>query len=232
MNTHELTLPVFPLPIFLLPGGAVRLRVFEPRYLKMVKIASQEKGFVVWLNENKTKPGHSSNPSNINSTCWGSWVDIVNFDLGDDGVLEIDVKCHRLVELTSFEKDNDNLIFSTVGELNHWTENGSRHGLIETVNLTKDTEISLENLSLSLTELINENDMLGSLYANDLIAFKQTKREQRDHIKVQNSYEHAQWVIARWLELLPVNLAIKQSFITENGFIEASQFVESILTRK
>ncbi len=29
-------LPIFPLPVFLLPKGVTRLRIFEERYLKMV----------------------------------------------------------------------------------------------------------------------------------------------------------------------------------------------------
>ena len=41
MNNHNIELPLFPLSIFLLPGGITRLRIFEPRYLKMVAIASR-----------------------------------------------------------------------------------------------------------------------------------------------------------------------------------------------
>ena len=62
-------LPVFTLPIFLLPDGHTRIRVFEPRYLKLVRIASQNHGFVIY-NSDK----HNEDV--------GSLVDIINFEQG------------------------------------------------------------------------------------------------------------------------------------------------------
>ena len=70
MNNEPLTLPIFPLPVFILPGGIIRLRIFEPRYLKMIKIATQGEGFVIWLN-----PQTSEKPM----IKWGSWVEVVKF---------------------------------------------------------------------------------------------------------------------------------------------------------
>jgi len=51
MKKITVTLPIFPLPVFLLPGGVTKLRIFEPRYLKMVSTASSGQGFVAWLQE-------------------------------------------------------------------------------------------------------------------------------------------------------------------------------------
>lgn len=92
MNNVNPTLPIFPLPVFLLPNGITRLRIFEPRYLKLVKIASTEQGFIILLQSEK--------PETTDIT-WGSWVEIINFDSGEDGVLEIDVKCKSLVKILS-----------------------------------------------------------------------------------------------------------------------------------
>ena len=39
---------IFPLPVFILPEGATKLRIFEQRYLDMVKEAAKDNtGFVV-----------------------------------------------------------------------------------------------------------------------------------------------------------------------------------------
>ena len=53
------------------------------RYLKMIKIAAKGEGFIICLN-------HQDLESSLIK--WGSWVEIVNFYQGEDGVLEIDVK--------------------------------------------------------------------------------------------------------------------------------------------
>ena len=76
MKTNYTNLPIFPLSVFLLPEGMTKLRIFEPRYLKMVSIASKGQGFVIWAKgDNKS----------ISDSPWGSWVEIINFDKAEDG---------------------------------------------------------------------------------------------------------------------------------------------------
>ena len=72
MNT--LNLPIFPLPVFLLPNGITRLRIFEPKYLKMIKIATKGQGFVITPNYKET---------NSSDVIWGSQVEVINFDQGE-----------------------------------------------------------------------------------------------------------------------------------------------------
>ena len=116
MNKTSVTLPIFPLPVFLLPDGVTKLRIFEPRYLKMVSLASSGQGFVIWLNDS------SINTDDKDSIMqWGSWVDIINFDKGEDGVLEIEVKCKCLVSISSIVHDKDNLHFGDVSHIDHWS---------------------------------------------------------------------------------------------------------------
>jgi Lon protease-like protein len=195
MQNVNTRLPIFPLPVFILPGGITRLRIFEPRYLKMVKIATQEKGFVIWLNSSEAKDSKSEGPDIL----WGSWVEIINFDQGDDGILEIDVKCKSLVEILSTEKDDDNLNFGSVSEISHWSQ---------------QTEESVDNnLSESLVEVFNNNKLLDKLY-------------------VDKATNNTHWVVARWLELIPVDLDIKTTFFDGYNFEEAKSFVSSIIFRE
>jgi len=144
MSAKTTNLPVFPLDLFLLPGGITRLRIFEPRYLKMVGLASQLGGFVI-----------SSNKQNINQAYrWGSWVEVINFEQGKDGVLEIDVECGCLVKLSKLEQDNDKLLFADVEQRKHWSQK------------TSNTELAL--LADSLKTLFENNELLGKLYHDQL----------------------------------------------------------------
>jgi len=189
MNHAPLTLPIFPLPVFILPEGITRLRIFEPRYLKMVKIATQGEGFILWLSiQGAVKPMIE----------WGSWVEVVNFDQGKDGVLEIDVKCKALVNIQSIEKDLDDLHFGTVCETFHWSQG---------VDDNPATE-----LSDSLEEVLENNNMFSALYPD---RYSQSPN----------------WVVARWLEILPVNLDVKSAFVDVHSYDEAKHFVQSIISQ-
>lgn len=105
-----MNLPVFPLPIFLLPNGVTRLRIFEPRYLKMVSIACQQNGFALCVYDHKAE---------LNTPPWGAWVDIINFSQEGE-LLHIDIKAKSLVSLENITMDEDQLRFADCFESPHW----------------------------------------------------------------------------------------------------------------
>jgi hypothetical protein len=187
MNSSTFPLPVFPLPIFLLPGGITRLRIFEPRYLKMVKLATQANGFAILLNE--------AERSKLNVS-WASWVDIINFDQGDDGMLIIDVKCKALVKLIDVEVDKDNLRHANVTKIEHWP--------------SEEHDKVTKQLSSSLLTVFEQNVALSELYQDTFI-------------------DNANWVLARWLELLPIALTTKQVFAAKRSFLQAKSFIQSVV---
>jgi Lon protease-like protein len=191
MKNLNVTLPIFPLPVFLLPGGVTKLRIFEPRYLKMVSTASSGQGFVLWLQDKNIIANESST-----SMPWGSWVDIINFDQGDDGILEIDVKCKSLVVIKSIAHDENNLHFGDVSCIAHWSE--------------IHVDMAKGKLSTSLASVFAENERLDDLYP--------TKGLNDSH-----------WVLARWLEILPIELNVKNAFVVSYSFKEAKAFVESVI---
>ena len=189
MKTNYTNLPIFPLSVFLLPEGMTKLRIIEQRYLKMVSIASKGQGFVICAKgDNKS----------ISDSPWGSWVEIINFDKAEDGLLEIDVKCKSLVMIKSRETNNDNLHFGDVTEIAHWSQ-------------TK-VDRSISELSLCLEDVFDNNEFLDQLYPEKIL-------------------NNPSWVISRWLELLPVTLDIKASFVVEHNFEEAKDFVQSVITK-
>ncbi|WP_413693223.1 LON peptidase substrate-binding domain-containing protein [Psychromonas sp. KJ10-2] len=144
MSGKTTNLPVFPLDLFLLPGGITRLRIFEPRYLKMVGLATQLGGFVISSNKQSTTQAYR----------WGSWVNIINFEQGKDGVLEIDVSCDCLVELENIQQDTDKLLFADALVHKHWSQ--------------KSSTTELASLSGSLKSLFESNKLLNELYHDKL----------------------------------------------------------------
>ncbi len=94
-------LALFPLPIFLLPGGFTRLRIFEQRCLYMVKEAAKtEQGFVLC-------PYLADTPNNVSKE--GVHVKIVDFSQDDDGQLLIDVEALSRVAISNVEVDSQSL---------------------------------------------------------------------------------------------------------------------------
>lgn len=133
--------PIFPLPVFLLPEGRVRLRIFEARYLRMVSIASESNGFVI---QYLTKSEQQSR--------WGSAVVIEDFNQGKDGVLEIDVYCHTLVNMCNCSQDEDGLQFADIEAFEHW----SQHSQV--------ADSSHNTLVSALKNIIANTALLNSLY--------------------------------------------------------------------
>lgn len=81
------TLPLFPLPLVLFPGGRLPLRIFEPRYLDMVRRCMREGspfGIVCSFPPPEDDPGRRSTVATL-----GCLARIVDFDLLDDGLLGI-----------------------------------------------------------------------------------------------------------------------------------------------
>ncbi|MBB5016638.1 LON peptidase substrate-binding domain-containing protein [Rehaibacterium terrae] len=84
-------LPLFPLRTVLFPGGELRLRIFEPRYLDLVRSCSREgRGFGVCL----LLAGQEVGPQ-ATSAAFGTEARIVDFALLPDGLLGLTVRGGR-----------------------------------------------------------------------------------------------------------------------------------------
>jgi hypothetical protein len=78
-------LPLFPLDTVLFPGGRLALRIFEPRYLDMVRECTRDGGgFGVCLMLAGRESGAPATPSAV-----GTIARITDFDTGADGLLGI-----------------------------------------------------------------------------------------------------------------------------------------------
>ncbi len=102
---------LFPLPIFLLPGGITKLRIFEPRYIRLVKESlANQNGFVLAMMEGET-------------VCpYGTLVDIIDFETLEDGLLGITICGRHRVRMTSPKQQDDKLWVSEIETLSDWAE--------------------------------------------------------------------------------------------------------------
>lgn len=99
------TLPLFPLSAHVLPGGRMSLRIFEQRYTRMVKEAcASESGFVICML-------NSQGDKELNEHIYpiGTYVNVVDFNLLEDGLLGVTVEGERCVRITNIQTEADGL---------------------------------------------------------------------------------------------------------------------------
>ena len=108
MSTEAL--PLFPLPLVLLPGGQLELRIFEPRYLDLVRdCARQSTGFGISLLFEDGEDGKPAMPAGV-----GTEACIVDFFTRDDGLLGIRVEGQRRYRVESARARADHLLIGDV----------------------------------------------------------------------------------------------------------------------
>jgi Lon protease-like protein len=112
---HE-PLPLFPLRTVLLPGARLRLRIFEPRYLDMVRdCARRGAGFGVCA----LLAGDEAGPGPVMPAAFGTEARLVDFETTPDGLLGITVEGGRRFHVAGEVKVRDNGLL--VGEV-QWRE--------------------------------------------------------------------------------------------------------------
>ena len=103
-------LPVFPLGLVVLPGTIQTLQIFEPRYLSMVKdCMNSESGFVITLS--------NDNVSGERFMSQGTFVDIIDFNQLQNGLLGITVKGREKVSIKSIEQVESDLHYASISPI-------------------------------------------------------------------------------------------------------------------
>ncbi|CAK0773837.1 Lon N-terminal domain-containing protein [Gammaproteobacteria bacterium] len=110
MSMNEPEMPLFPLHSVLFPGGTLRLRIFEPRYLQMVaRCLREDIGFGVVLIRSGNEVGHAALPHDV-----GTLVRIRDWDQGPDGLLNLLTEGERRVRIRERRVQPDQLILARV----------------------------------------------------------------------------------------------------------------------
>lgn len=185
---------IFPLPIFILPQGYTRLRIFEPRYLTMVKNALKtEQGFVLCTFEHDT-------PFNISAQ--GCLMDIIDFDQDPNGSLLIDVFASQSVQINDVYQDEHELRFGLISlcKTPYWYASGT------------DIENN-QRLQITLMEVFASNANLRDLYKT-------------------TEFDNLAWVVARWLEILPISIEKKQQLAFETHFANLLLFLHTVINNE
>ncbi len=104
-------MPLFPLDLYLLPDGIGQLRVFEPRYLRLVKLAmegDQPQGFGLCMKID-------------NDFCrFGTRVKIIDFDRLENGMLTVTIQGVEKFLLSRCWEEEDELNFGEIESLPNW----------------------------------------------------------------------------------------------------------------
>ena len=107
------SLPLFPLQAVLLPGAALGLRVFERRYLDLLRdCARTGAGFGVCLILEGTEAGPPATPAAV-----GTEARIEDFGVGDDGLLVLRVRGARRFRVLRTRVRDNGLVMADVAWL-------------------------------------------------------------------------------------------------------------------
>lgn len=103
-------LPLFPLDTVLFPDGVLPLRIFETRYMDMVRacMKSQSEFGVVLIKSGKEVGGEAS----IESV--GTSAKIIEFDMNTPGILNISTRGMQRFNVLSTERAKDGLLIGEV----------------------------------------------------------------------------------------------------------------------
>lgn len=107
------TLPLFPLNTVIFPGGRLPLKVFEQRYLDMVKQAiAGNTPFGICAIRDGTETGTPATPHAI-----GTVVRITDWDMPQTGILHIDTQAQERFVVRGTHIEPGGLIIGTVDEV-------------------------------------------------------------------------------------------------------------------
>jgi Lon protease-like protein len=108
------TLPLFPLGSLVFPGGPLPLRIFEPRYVNLVKRCMQtDTGFGVVL----LFRGNEAGTAEATTAGIGTEVRIVDFDRLPDGLLGITCRGQQRFRILRAWREADGLNMAEVADL-------------------------------------------------------------------------------------------------------------------
>lgn len=110
MSSPLTSLPLFPLHGNLLPGAGITLRLFEPRYLELLRQCSRDNStFGICLILEGDEVGAPATPAS-----WGVEARIEDFDTGPDGTLLLRLRGARRFEVEQVSVRDNGLVVGQV----------------------------------------------------------------------------------------------------------------------
>ena len=188
---EKIKIPLFPLDAVLFPGGALPLRIFEPRYLDMISdCMKSESGIGVVL----IKDGHEAG---------------VAAEVHEFGTISF---------ISYWHKRNDGMLGITLtGE--------QRFRVLS-------TEIKANQLTVAEVELLPDFEAIEKEYGTELFVklLKQIIAQlEPPYTTMTKHYDDLDWVSARLIELLPLQLKDKQKMLVMSDVHERINCLHPLL---
>ncbi|UJF20654.1 LON peptidase substrate-binding domain-containing protein [Shewanella sp. OMA3-2] len=193
-------IPIFPLPICILPQGYSQLRIFEARYKRLVTESLKTGvGFgLCMLSDNKKE-----------ILPIGTLCKIIDFETLDDGLLGISIRGEKKFVIKDISEDPDGLKRANVDLIQDWPKL-EISGLNTTSKLDKHQQCQ-KALSDTLKDILSE-------YPNHLALYQ------------QENFQDISWVCQRWLEIIPISAAEKYRCINSHDHHMAQAFLANIIS--
>lgn len=103
-------IPLFPLNVVLFPEGELKLRIFEPRYIDMVRDCFRnDTGFGICLIQEDRGVDKSCDFFHM-----GTYAKIIDWSQMEDGLLGIVVRGEKRFRVNSYNRSEDNLCIGDV----------------------------------------------------------------------------------------------------------------------
>ena len=198
MKTYSI--PLFPLDVVVCPGGILPLKIYEARYIDMVRDCLRNKSsfaIVTILPE-----GETDLEGNFPFAKVGTLVNIVDADVTTVGLIMIRCVGQHRVKIDSFSQQADGLV---IGEIR---------------DIPNDLPMPIpEDLNLSIRVL---KQFLDSLSDQKLSPLNMPTVESYQ-------FENVSWVANRWIEILDLPLVQKQRFLQMESPILRLELIQDFL---
>ena len=162
----ETSTALFPLSVNVLPGAYLPLQIFEPRYIDMVSecLANSEGFCIVLFKDDENEENKEYLPHHNIAT----YVEIVDFNKLDNGLLGITVQGKYKIRIEDVWKQEDELLLGKIEKINEEDDNLSNEPeYLDLWNMVKEItnhpEIKKLNLDLDLNSSISVCYILASV---------------------------------------------------------------------
>ena len=162
----ETSSALFPLSVNVLPGAYLPLQIFEPRYIDMVSecLANSEGFCIVLFKDDENEENTDYLPHHNIAT----YVEIVDFNKLDNGLLGITVQGKHKIRIEDVWKQEDELLLGKIEKINEEDDNLSNEPeYLDLWNMVKEItnhpEIKKLNLDLDLNSSISVCYILASV---------------------------------------------------------------------
>ena len=158
---------LFPLSVNVLPGAYLPLQIFEPRYIDMVSecLANSEGFCIVLFKDDENGENNEYLPYHHDIA---TYVEIVDFNKLDNGLLGITVQGKHKIRIEDVWKQEDELLLGKIEKINEEDDNLSNDPeYLDLWNMVKEItnhpEIKKLNLDLDLKSSISVCYILASV---------------------------------------------------------------------